>query len=134
MRRLIVNRSEARVILEKDNFSFVRKVYPRTRTAEEAVKSVYFVGARFWVAEPVYSGTDENGKNVRLFEADPRKDGVKRRTLATPGYRLFQNDSRHVVEVVSVGEVRNKSHEDVVRVTVNFKKVDPVKLVESVEK
>lgn len=127
MRKLIVNRTEAKVILEKDQFTFVRKVYPRSRTGEEAVKKTYFVGARFWVAEPVcYIDSPVvlcGGKKV--FSVDPIPKDWARVTGDRPGYRIDQRESRHVVEVVSVEDkIVQQKWASVVHVGVTFKKVE----------
>lgn len=127
MRKLIVNRSEAKVILEQDQFTFVRRVFARGCSAIEAAEKAFSVGARYWVAEPicyVAHPIEPESRCKKWFSADGVPDGHHKITLDRPGYRVDRCESRHVVEVVSIGKsINQQKWAAVAHVDVTFRKV-----------
>lgn len=126
MRKLIVNRRQAKTIRDHEEFTLERKVTKRgVSNLQEAVNRSYPKGAKFWVAEPLCCiRTEFPGANEKHFSADKTPNGWIRYTLDRPGTRVHFGEHRFLIEVVELCVVVPRLlGDDFADVSIKFKKV-----------
>ena len=128
MKKLIVDRRQAKTIRDHEEFTLERKVLKRgVSNLQEAVNRGYPKGAKFWVAEPLCTISHPLESEVYRkdwFSADEKPKDHFRVTLDRPGYRVNFSEHRFLVEVVGHTTVSPRLlREDYAYVSIKFKKV-----------
>lgn len=132
MKKLIVDRFQAKTVRDNTEFSLIKSVRRCANHALvddlfDAINRSFPVGAKFWVAEPICS-VKPHGSGIMTgrehFDADPVPNGWGRHTLARPGSRVHWGEHRFCVEVIKVDAPPiSRIKDEMACVKVWFKKV-----------